>query len=227
VPEDHRKESQGIGFWNMERFYDYCGSCDTPDLKKVPGGPSCQYWPKDAVEDFDGYWFYGRITSLVAFSLGVLACVTLVYLACTRGMMVKPFVICLHLAAGVFTILLLIAIKSDLCDDSGVALVGLSDFEFEFPVAGCHAGIGKKLVPAAFCLWMLGAIGVLLAYKDPNEPSILEEWAKITAAARATKQKTNVAPHPEEEKEDMPSASSPTKPIADATIGPVGGVEKV
>jgi hypothetical protein len=228
VPEDYDKETQGIGFWNMERFTGYASS-DPPGVQEMSNGPSCQLWPNDAIEDFDGYWLYGRIMSLMTIFSGILA-VVLVYFACAQGMMVKPFLIGLHLALGVFTVLLLIAIKSDLCSDSGLALV---EFEseggefYEFPVAGCHAGTGQKLVLGAFCCWILGAIGVWVAYKDPNESSILDKWAKITAASeRATKQTTFVVPYQEEEKKNVASASGPMEPIAD-TLGPVDGAGRV
>jgi hypothetical protein len=205
------KETQGIGFWNMERFNG--GSGDPPAVREMyEEGPSCQYWPEDAIEDFDGFWLYGRITSLLTIFLGILA-VVLLFIACARGVLFKPFLISLHFAVGVFTVLLLIAIKSDLCSDSGLALVELQSGGFqEFPVAGCHAGTGHKVAIGSFCCWVLGAIGILVAYKDPNEPSILDKWDKITAAsARAIKQ-TTVASYPEEEKKDVASASGPMEP---------------
>ena len=207
VPEDYDKETQGIGFWNMVIFREGCAwpaSCDTLFLLEE----SCQAWPKDAVQDFDGFWLYGRIMSLVAFSLGILACVTLIYLACTLEMKVKPFVICLHLGVGVLTILLLISSKSDLCSDSGVVFIIDAEVD-EFPVAGCHDGTGKKFAIAAFCSWVLGAIGVLIAYKDPNEPSIWEKCAKMRRAPAATTAKqTTVTPHQEEGDEGQKEAEA-------------------
>jgi hypothetical protein len=82
-------------------------------------------------------------------------------------------------------------------------------------VAGCHAGIGQKVAIGSFCCWVLGAIGILVACEDPNEPSILEKWAKITAASAGTTKQTSVGPHPEKEKEDMAFASRPIEPVAE------------
>jgi hypothetical protein len=151
--------------------------------------------------------------------IGILAVVLLFHIAC-GGNMAKPFLVGLHIAVGIFTVLLLIAIKSDLCSDSALVPVEFESGEeesviHEFPVAGCHAGIGQKVAIGSFCCWVLGAIGILVACKDPNEPSILEKWAKITAASAGTTKQTSVGPHPEKEKEDMAFASRPIEPVAE------------
>jgi hypothetical protein len=232
VPEDYRKETQGIGFWNMERFTGYGSSSDPPAVREVSDRrPSCQKWPKDYVEDFDGFWLFGRIMSTMAIFLGILAVGVLLFLACARDMMVKPFLVVLHLAVGVFSVLLLIAIKSDLCSDSGLALVESESGGgfYEFPVAGCHAGTGQKVVLGSLCCSVLGAIGIMVVYKDPNEPSILEKWAKITAAsARISTKQTNVTPsQEEEEKEEVTTSSGPMESTIVDTLGPMDGDDKV
>jgi hypothetical protein len=214
VPEDYRKESQGIGFWNEERLHVLDESldppADPPEVYEAYRELSCQRWPKDEVETFDGFWVYGRITSLITIIVGLLAVVLLWFFACAQDMTVDCSMVWLHLAVGVFTILLLIASKSDLCNDSRLVFIevgGRYDDRafYEFPVAGCHAGTGQKIAIASFCCWYVAAIGIVLAYKDPNEVSILEKWAKITAASARTTKQTNMAPYPEEEKEDEAS----------------------
>jgi hypothetical protein len=119
VPEDYGKESQGIGFWNVERLNVYA-SVDPPGVVEAYTESSGQRWPNDEVED--GFWFDGRITSLITIIIGILAVVRL-WFSCAQDMTVKRSLIWLHLAVGDFTILLLIAIKSDLCNDSRLALI--------------------------------------------------------------------------------------------------------
>ena len=124
VPEEYGKKSQRNGFWNVERLNVYHASVDPPGVIEAYTESSCQRWPnEDEVEDYDGF-FFGQITSLITIIPGILAVVCL-WFACAQDMTVKRSLMWwLHdLAVGVFTILLLIAIKSDLCNDSHLALI--------------------------------------------------------------------------------------------------------
>jgi hypothetical protein len=119
-PIEYPLETIGIGLFLKIQRVNVSFSNDTPYIDEFQSRPECNSWPSEASDSFDNAWIQARVMSVMSLVLGAIAVLAMICAFCAgvQGIWKVWVIMSIHILAGIFTFLILLAKKSKVCENT-------------------------------------------------------------------------------------------------------------